>query len=85
VSYQAAFGWLALPLAYLAYSLIRGPFADFYPYPLLDPRPHGYDHVVTYAVVLAVGMAALALIVQRIATKRTAAQPSGASTMSKRT
>ena len=85
VSYKAALGWLAFPLAYLAYSLIRGPFADFYPYPFLDPRPHGYDHVVVYAVVLAVGMAALALIVAWIATARLAAQASGARTMSKRT
>jgi hypothetical protein len=63
----AALGWLAFPLAYFAYSLIRGPVAHFYPYPFLDPRPHGYDHVVVYAIVLAVAMALLALGVWWIA------------------
>lgn len=65
-----AMGWLVFPLAYFAYSLIRGPFAHWYPYPFLDPRPHGYDHVVVYAIGLAAGMAALALAVRRIAAQR---------------
>jgi hypothetical protein len=80
---RLALGWLAFPLAYFAYSLVRGPLAHFYPYPFLDPRPHGYDHVIGYAVVLAIGMALLALAVWRIARLRTA-QPA-ASTMSNRT
>jgi hypothetical protein len=84
-SYPKALGWLAFPLAYFAYSLIRGPFAHFYPYPFLDPRPHGYDHVVGYAIVLAIGMAALALAVQWIGRRRLAAQPADARTMSNRT
>jgi hypothetical protein len=83
VPYRAALGWMAFPLAYFAYSLIRGPSAHFYPYPFLDPRPHGYDHVIVYAVVLALGMAVLALAVQRIALQRLD-QPA-ARTMSKRT
>lgn len=70
VSARAALGWLAFPLAYFAYSLVRGPFADWYPYPFMDPRPNGYDHVVVYAVVLAAGMAVLALLVHRIARQR---------------
>ena len=41
-----ALGWLAFPLLFLAYSLIRGPIAHFFPFPFLDPRPHGYDHVI---------------------------------------
>ncbi len=69
---RAALAWLAFPLAYFAYSLLRGPFADWYPYPFLDPRPHGYDHVIVYAVVLSVGMAVLALAVWRIAAQRLA-------------
>jgi hypothetical protein len=70
VSAAKALGWLAFPLAYFAYSLVRGPFAHFYPYPFLDPRPHGYDHVIGYAIVLAVGMAVLALLVWRIGHQR---------------
>jgi hypothetical protein len=33
--------WLLFPAAYLAYSLIRGPIADWYPYPFLDPSGSG--------------------------------------------
>ena len=72
VSWRAALGWLAVPLAYFAYSLLRGPIADWYPYPFLDPRPDGYDHVVVYAVVLAVGMGLLALAVYRVGRQRAA-------------
>jgi hypothetical protein len=67
---RLALAWLAFPLAYFAYSLIRGPHAHFYPYPFLDPRPHGYGYVVVYALVLAAGMAVLALAVWRIGHQR---------------
>ena len=87
VSARAALAWLGFPLAYFAYSLVRGPIVDWYPYPFLDPRPHGYDHVVGMAVLLAVGMAVLALLVRWIGRQRLDAQsPSApARTTSKRT
>ncbi|MCQ4041924.1 Pr6Pr family membrane protein [Streptantibioticus rubrisoli] len=45
--------WLAFPLVYLAYSLLRGPFAHWYPYDFLDPRqPGGYRHVTTWTLVV---------------------------------
>lgn len=46
--------FLSYPIAYLAYSLIRGPIVDWYPYPFIDPRPHGYGQVVIGALVVAV-------------------------------
>lgn len=70
VSRRAALGWLAVPLAYFAYSLARGPVADWYPYPFLDPRDNGYLSVAVYAVVLAAAMALLAMAVHRIAHQR---------------
>jgi hypothetical protein len=66
-TFRAALGWLIAPLAYFAYSLLRGPIAHWYPYPFLDPRPHGYGRVVIYAVVLAVAMGLLAIGVNAIA------------------
>ncbi|MGH9894794.1 MAG: Pr6Pr family membrane protein, partial [bacterium] len=33
--------WLVFPAVYLAYSLLRGPSAGWYPYPFLDPRLEG--------------------------------------------
>jgi hypothetical protein len=86
-SYRKALGWLAFPLAYVAYSLIRGPVVDWYPYPFLDPRPHGYLHVLWMSVLIGLGMVVLALAVMWIAKVRLAAQSRSpaASTMSKRT
>lgn len=46
--------WLVFPAMYLVVSLVRGPGADFYPYPFLDPRlPGGYGRVSLYVVAVA--------------------------------
>ena len=37
--------WLAFPLAYLAFALVRGLIVDKYPYPFIDVRELGYDGV----------------------------------------
>ncbi|HEY7103935.1 MAG TPA: Pr6Pr family membrane protein [Mycobacteriales bacterium] len=86
-SYRKALGWLAFPLVFVAYSLIRGPIVDWYPYPFLDPRPHGYLHVVWMSVLIGLGMVVLALAVLWIGRQRLAAQSRSpaASTMSKQT
>lgn len=65
--YVVALTWLAYPLAYVAYTLIRGPLANWYPYPFLDPRlAGGYGRVAIYSVVLAIVFALLALAVNAI-------------------
>ncbi|MFF0609589.1 Pr6Pr family membrane protein [Nocardia tengchongensis] len=56
-------GWLVYPLAYGAYTLIRGPFADWYPYPFIDPRDQGYGALTIGLVVMAVVFALLGVIV----------------------
>jgi hypothetical protein len=35
--------WLWYPLIYLVYTLVRGPIADWYPYPFLDVTALGYE------------------------------------------
>ncbi|TGO05326.1 Pr6Pr family membrane protein [Serinibacter arcticus] len=55
--------WMIVPLAYLAYSLVRGPIVDWYPYPFLDPRPSGYGTVVVGALSVAVAFFAASLFV----------------------
>jgi hypothetical protein len=52
--------WLSFPLVYLTYTLVRGPIAGWYPYPFLDPRPHGYGDVLLTCVFVAVVITALA-------------------------
>jgi len=62
VSWKLSLAWLGFPLAYVAYSLIRGPIVDWYPYPFIDPRrPGGYWRVVGYSVVIAAVMAVLSV------------------------
>jgi hypothetical protein len=77
-AYRKAIAWLAFPLVYFAYSLSRGPAADWYPYPFLDPRhPGGYGRVAVFAVVLAVVFALLALGVSAIGRWRVARSAGG--------
>jgi hypothetical protein len=49
--------WLAYPLAWLSYTLIRGEAEDWYPYPFVDVSELGYDGVLARTVALAAGFA----------------------------
>jgi hypothetical protein len=71
-----AWVWLSFPLAYVTYTLIRGPIAEWYPYPFLDPRQNGYGDVLLNSVFVAVIIALLAYAVSWAGTKL--AQRSGA-------
>lgn len=51
--------WLAYPIAWTAYTLIRGPIAGWYPYPFLDPANGGYGTVAVTAVAILVAGAIL--------------------------
>lgn len=64
--------WLSYPAVYGAYTLIRGPIVDWYPYPFIDPREQGYVSLVIGLVILtgvfallAVAVAALGALVDR--------------------
>jgi hypothetical protein len=63
ISLKESLIWLAFPLAYLVYSLLRGPFADWYPYPFLDPRIDGYGHVAIMSLLIAVTAFVLAVVI----------------------
>ena len=55
--------WLLYPVAWLAYTMIRGPLADWYPYPFLDPANGGYGTVAVYIVgIFAFGLALCAAV-----------------------
>ena len=45
--------WLAYPLAWFTYTLVRGARADWYPYPFVDVSELGYASVLARSVVLA--------------------------------
>ncbi|MBF6244699.1 Pr6Pr family membrane protein [Nocardia elegans] len=56
-------GWLIYPIAFCAYSLVRGEIVDWYPYPFLDPRVQGYVSLLIGVVMLAAVIALLAIAV----------------------
>jgi hypothetical protein len=60
IDVRGALWWLVFPLAYSVYSLVRGPFANFYPYPFINVDLHGYPRVLLTCVILAVAIAAIA-------------------------
>jgi hypothetical protein len=54
--------WLIYPLCYLAVTLLRGSFSDFYPYPFIDVSELGYPHVFFNAAMLVFGFVILMAI-----------------------
>jgi hypothetical protein len=44
--------WLAYPLLWTAYTLVRGALTGWYPYPFLDPANGGYASVALYVVAI---------------------------------
>lgn len=59
ISFRRALVWIVVPAAYVAYSLIRGHFVGWYPYPFLDPAERGYGGVATTSVAIAFGTTGL--------------------------
>jgi hypothetical protein len=54
--------FLIVPLAWFVYTLIRGAFVDWYPYPFVDVTEHGYPTVVLTALAIGAVLAVLALL-----------------------
>lgn len=52
---------LIFPLCWLAFTLARGPIVDFYPYPFLDVRDHGYPLVLLNCVIVGLLFVTLAV------------------------
>jgi hypothetical protein len=44
--------WLLYPIGYTLFVLIRGAYADFYPYPFIDARKLSYNHVALNALAI---------------------------------
>jgi hypothetical protein len=57
VPFKSALVWLVFPIVYLCYSLVRGHYVGWYPYPFLNPSHHGYAGVA----ITSVGIAAIAI------------------------
>ena len=56
IEFRRALWWVAYPVAWVAYTLVRGLATDWYPYPFLDPANGGYGAVAIYSVAILIGM-----------------------------
>lgn len=55
-SYDQAYKWVIFPLAFLFYTLIRGPIVHWYPYVILNPATAGgYVGVAKYSLCILAG------------------------------
>jgi hypothetical protein len=52
--------WLVFPLAWVAFTLIRGAVDAWYPYPFLDPDNGGYRSVAYHVIVILAGFLVIA-------------------------
>jgi len=79
LSYRRIGFAVAYPLAWVAFTLVRGPLTGWYPYPFLEPSgPGGWPSVWLYVVGVAsfiVIMAAGAISITRVGTSPAVAQP----------
>lgn len=67
-TYRCSLWWLAYPLAYLFFSLVRGGITGWYPYPFLNPsQPGGWVAVsIVSAVILITGCVMIWLILRLV-------------------
>jgi hypothetical protein len=64
---RRALVWILYPLAFCAYSLLRGPVVGWYPYPFLNPdETGGYPGVFAMVLGLGLGFAAITWLVVRL-------------------
>lgn len=52
IQWKSIFNWLMYPMVYLVVILIRGHFADYYPYPFVNVLELGYPKVILNSFVL---------------------------------
>lgn len=59
-SFRHTILWLTYPIVYLVYSLIRGEFTNWYPYPFINPLQSGWASVIVMCIIISLGTIALA-------------------------
>lgn len=54
LKYKDSFLWLLFPLLFLIYTVIRGHYTSFYPYPFLDVNVIGFNKVILNSLILTI-------------------------------
>jgi len=63
ISFKTGLLWIAFPILYVLYSLIRGALVGWYPYPFLNPELKGFGAVaVTVAGLVVLGVIIIAFV-----------------------
>jgi len=70
IGFKKALVWMVFPVTYVAYSLLRGPLVDWYPYPFLNPATQGYGGVAVVSVGIAATVLVLTWLLTRVPLKR---------------
>jgi hypothetical protein len=60
MSFRDGLVWLAFPLAWTGFTLVRGAIDGWYPYPFLDPVNGGYATVAVTVVAVTAGFGLIA-------------------------
>lgn len=63
--------WLLYPAGYLLYSVVRGSFTGWYPYPFINPTINGWPNVIGTSLTISLGVVFLIWLL----TLRTLRQP----------
>jgi hypothetical protein len=61
-SFRTTVYWLAFPILYLIYSLIRGVYTGWYPYPFINPDANGWPALIITSIFIAIGTIVLAWV-----------------------
>lgn len=65
VLFSQTVAWLLFPIAYVVYSMIRGYYAFWYPYPFLNPLDGGYGKVIVMCMFISLIALAGAFLLTR--------------------
>jgi len=68
IPFRRALVWLGFPLAWTAFTLVRGAIDGRYPYPFLDPANGGYGVVALYCVAIFLLFVAVVWVVASVGT-----------------
>ncbi len=66
ITFRQGLWWLSFPLAWVAFTLLRGAIDGWYPYPFLNPANGGYGSVAFYFVVILLGFVVLSAVIVAI-------------------
>lgn len=66
ITRKAMLIWIAMPILYVIYTLIRGSIVNWYPYPFLNPAISSYNQVIGTSIIIAIFVIVSASILRMI-------------------